>query len=61
MYEYDYVKFKCKSTGWGGFAGVVYSIENYEVSSMIELKKVGDLQVLSHQNKEQLDIFKSLI
>lgn len=29
MYEYDYVKVKCKSTGWGGFAGVVYSMENY--------------------------------
>ncbi len=29
MYEYDYVKVKCKSTGWGGFAGGVYSMENY--------------------------------
>lgn len=29
MYEYDYVKVKCKSTGWGGGAGVVYSMENY--------------------------------
>ena len=43
MYEYDYVKFKCKSTGWGGFAGVVYSIEGFIPSKQ---RATGHIQEL---------------
>lgn len=30
MYKYEYEKIKCEFSGWGGFSGNVYSIENYK-------------------------------
>ena len=29
MYRYDYVKIKCKFSGWGGINGNIYGIEDY--------------------------------